>query len=67
MASSKEILAKLSADHYHWLIHQVPSRQDNLFRTYLWLASLALTIAVYFFKDAPKRRKRHEQPPVWDM
>lgn len=53
MIKSKEVLVKLAADHYHWLVHSMPLRQDNLFKTYLWLASLALTIAVVFFRYAP--------------
>lgn len=53
MANSKETLAKLAADYYFWIYQQVPLRQDNLFKTYLWLASLALSLAVFLFKEAP--------------
>ena len=53
MTKSKETLAKLAADYYFWIYQQVPLRQDNLFKTYLWLASLALSLAVLLLKEAP--------------
>jgi len=44
MGSKRDILLKISADHYYWLAHHLPARQDGLFRTYLWLASLAISL-----------------------
>ena len=53
MTKSKETLAKLAADYYFWIYQQVPLRQDNLFKTYLWLASLVLSLAVFLLKEMP--------------
>ncbi len=50
MIKSKEILAKLAADHYYFVLHQVPVRQDNLFRTYLWIAASNLTLSSFFLE-----------------
>lgn len=52
MASPKETLVKLAADYYMWVHHHGPIRQDNLFRTYLWLATLVLAVAGALFDHA---------------
>ncbi len=52
MSSPKETLVKIAADYYLWIHHHGPVRQDNLFRTYLWMASLILALAGSLLKSA---------------
>ena len=52
MAQDRDILLKISADYYHWLVQSLPARQDGLFRTYLWLASLCISLNLMLIRYA---------------
>ena len=52
MLIPKDLLVKLAADHYHYMHLHAQVRQDNNFRTYLWLASVAIATALLLAKEA---------------
>jgi hypothetical protein len=50
MEKEIEVSLKAMSDYYYFLVDRLPSRQDGLFRTYLWLASLAVTLNLLLFQ-----------------
>lgn len=44
MEKHHEQIFKMVETHYYFLADRVPVRQDSLFKTYLWLASLVLAL-----------------------
>lgn len=40
-------------DYYFFLADKLACRQDNLFRTYLWVASLLITLDILMIKEFP--------------
>jgi len=45
-----EPLLKPMFDFYFFLADRLPARQDNLFRTYLWVSSLLITLSVLLYQ-----------------
>jgi hypothetical protein len=46
-------MTKYITDYYFFLADKLACRQDNLFRTYLWVASLLITLDVLMIKEFP--------------
>lgn len=51
MLIPKDLLVKLAADHYFYMHLHAQVRQDNNFRTYLWLASVAIATTLLLVKE----------------
>jgi len=51
MLIPKDTLVKLAADQYYYVHLHAQTRQDNNFRTYLWLASFAIATALVLAKE----------------
>ncbi len=59
MLIPKDLLVKLAADHYNYMHLDAQVRQDNNFRTYLWLASVAIATTLLLAKEA--------HPDAWSI
>ena len=44
-----------ATDYYFFLADKLACRQDNLFRTYLWIASMLITLHGLIIKEVPLR------------
>ncbi|MGE4545800.1 MAG: hypothetical protein AB7D06_17035 [Pedobacter sp.] len=53
MTKAYELIFKQMENLYVWLTDRLPARQDGLFRTYLWSASLALTLDLMLLQKSP--------------
>ncbi len=53
MIKAYELIFSQMNTLYGWLTDRLPSRQDGLFRTYLWSASLALTLNLMLLQKSP--------------
>ncbi|OPY07564.1 MAG: hypothetical protein A4E68_01733 [Syntrophaceae bacterium PtaB.Bin095] len=61
MEKEQEQLIRMMENYYFYAIDKVLSRQDGLFKTYLWSASLAMALALAALKEQPF----HWPPPLW--
>jgi hypothetical protein len=53
LTKAYELIFKQMETLYVWLTDRLPARQDGLFRTYLWSASLALTLDLMLLQKSP--------------
>lgn len=61
MTKAYELIFKQMETLYVWLTDRLPARQDGLFRTYLWSASLALTLDLMLLQRSPVWPEMHWQ------
>ena len=51
MTISNEFMMKSMLDYYYFVMERQPSIQDNIFRTYLWVASLVISLDILLLKE----------------
>ncbi len=53
MEKAQEQLYRMIENHFYYVVEKLPLRQDGLFKTYLWSASLILALNFSLLKDHP--------------